>query len=242
MQAAFQSTVNVNLAFGIPGELIVDGPQRVEPLTIDSNGPANVVGYFFTKSATTNKASVGGVIGNGSSAFTGSIAGTTLTVTATTGGPITIGQTLTGSGVTASTKISGYLTGSGGTGTYTVDTNQTAASTTITGAGGDPRVMAGILCNPKAYASYGSTDGTLAPTMNLPDNVTGEFLTMGTVVVSLASAGNIGNQLVYDVNTGAISAVAPGAAAGNGKAYVPNGVVYRYPTSQAGLTAARLTN
>ena len=28
--ATFQSTVNVNLGFGIPGELIVDGPQRVD--------------------------------------------------------------------------------------------------------------------------------------------------------------------------------------------------------------------
>lgn len=69
--------------------------------------------------------------GNGAS-VTGSIAATTLTVTAVGSGTLTVGQTLSGSGVTAGTKITALLTGTGGTGTYTVDTSQTASSTTIT--------------------------------------------------------------------------------------------------------------
>lgn len=63
---------------------------------------------------------------------TGSIATTTLTVTAVTSGVLSVGQTISGSGVTAGTKISALGTGIGGTGTYTVDTSQTASSTTIT--------------------------------------------------------------------------------------------------------------
>jgi hypothetical protein len=63
---------------------------------------------------------------------TGSITTTTLTVTAVTSGTIVIGQVLTGTGVTAGTTITAFLTGVGGTGTYTVSASQTVASTAIT--------------------------------------------------------------------------------------------------------------
>ena len=63
---------------------------------------------------------------------TGSIAAFTLTVTAVTSGVLSIGQTITGTGVSADTRIVAFLTGTGGTGTYTVDVSQTVSSTTIT--------------------------------------------------------------------------------------------------------------
>ena len=63
---------------------------------------------------------------------TGSISGTTLTVTAVTNGVILIGSTISGTGVTAGTTITAAGTGTGGTGTYTVSASQTVASTTIT--------------------------------------------------------------------------------------------------------------
>jgi len=62
---------------------------------------------------------------------TGSIATTTLTVTAVTSGVLSIGQTITGTGVSADTRIVAFLTGTGNTGTYTVDVSQTVSSTTI---------------------------------------------------------------------------------------------------------------
>jgi hypothetical protein len=65
-----------------------------------------------------------------------SIATTTLTVGGTVTGVFGVGQVLTGTGVTAGTKITAQLTGPpGGAGTYTVDTSQTVSSTTITGTG-----------------------------------------------------------------------------------------------------------
>lgn len=67
---------------------------------------------------------------------TGSIAGTTLTVTAVTSGALAIGDVLSGSGVTAGTTITALGTGTGGVGTYTVSASQTAASTAITATGG----------------------------------------------------------------------------------------------------------
>lgn len=63
--------------------------------------------------------------------FTGSISGTTLTVTAVSAGTIQIGQVISGTGVTAGTTITALGTGIGSTGTYTVNTSQTVASTTI---------------------------------------------------------------------------------------------------------------
>jgi hypothetical protein len=63
---------------------------------------------------------------------TGSISGTTLTVSAVTDGTIVAGATVTGTGVTAGTLIVEQLTGTtGGAGTYTVSQTQTVSSTAI---------------------------------------------------------------------------------------------------------------
>jgi hypothetical protein len=64
---------------------------------------------------------------------TGSISGTTMTITAITSGRFEINQTISGTGVTSAT-ISDPQTGVGGVGTYQVSVSQTVASTTITGA------------------------------------------------------------------------------------------------------------
>lgn len=65
----------------------------------------------------------------GNANYTGAISGTTLTVSGLTVGHIAIGQEVTGSGVTANTVITGFLTGTGGNGTYTVNNTQTVVST-----------------------------------------------------------------------------------------------------------------
>jgi hypothetical protein len=74
----------------------------------------------------------GGQIGG---TITGSISGTTLTVTDVSDGAIALGMTLTGSGVAAGTKIVRFGSGAGGNvnsdGTYTVNISQAVASTTI---------------------------------------------------------------------------------------------------------------
>jgi len=69
--------------------------------------------------------------------FIGSISGNILTVTGINSGALAQGQTLSGTGITAGTKITQLLTGAGGNinevGTYQVNISQTVASTTITG-------------------------------------------------------------------------------------------------------------
>lgn len=90
--------------------------------------------------------------GNGA-VVTGAIAGTTLTVSAVTSGTLAVGQTISGSGVTAGTKITALGTGTGGVGTYTVSETQTAASTTITAAGAAAAAFAGNAANTGTIAS-----------------------------------------------------------------------------------------
>jgi hypothetical protein len=68
-----------------------------------------------------------------SNTFTGSMSGTTLTVTALlSGAPIVLGMYVDGSSVTDGTYITAFVTGNGGTGTYTINQSVTASSTTMT--------------------------------------------------------------------------------------------------------------
>jgi hypothetical protein len=81
--------------------------------------------------------------------MTGSISGTTMTITAVLSGePIVLGQFVGGTGgggVSAGTYVTAFGTGSGSVGTYTVNNSQTVTSTTLTFSGdgnlGDPSPM-----------------------------------------------------------------------------------------------------
>lgn len=63
--------------------------------------------------------------------FTGSIAGTTLTVSAVSYGTLRIGATVMGPNLAANTIITAFGTGSGGVGTYTISPTQTVISQTM---------------------------------------------------------------------------------------------------------------
>jgi hypothetical protein len=64
--------------------------------------------------------------------FTGSISGTTLTVTAVASGTLQVGFGIFGTGTADDQYITALGTGTGGTGTYTVNTSQTLSSTSMT--------------------------------------------------------------------------------------------------------------
>lgn len=159
--AAFQSTVNIQLGFGIIGEIIANTPHRADSLTLDANG--GTIGNFFTQSNTTGVATQGGTIAAGV-------------------------------------------------------------------------VAAGFLVNPKVYAAVGDSSGTLDPTLVLAGNTQGEFLNEGDIVVNLAGAANIGDQVVYTIATGALAALAPGGTPAAGTAVI-FGAVVKTATAAAGLVA-----
>jgi hypothetical protein len=87
-------------------------------------------------------------------------------------------------------------------------------------------VFAGILISPKNSPLYGDGVNPLNPSLTLPNNVQGQLLIEGAVVVAFAAAAAIGNWVVYDQTTGALATVAPGASLPTGKswayAYVDN--------------------
>lgn len=111
---------------------------------LKSNGSAIGVGndinvgskYTVDQVNTTNFVSMGA---DPTVRLIGSITGNTLTVSSITSGSVTVGTYLSGNGITPGTKVqytnaeNPTLTGTGGSGTYTVDTTQTANSTTMTG-------------------------------------------------------------------------------------------------------------
>jgi hypothetical protein len=63
--------------------------------------------------------------------FTAAIAGATMTVSAVASGTLAVGQHVTGTGVTAGTRITALGTGVGGVGTYAVSPTQTVGSSTL---------------------------------------------------------------------------------------------------------------
>jgi hypothetical protein len=124
------------------------------PFTLSTSAiaaAANVVSGTAMTLVSTNSTSTGVAVGqtctnqntgalvsnllliDGLASFTGVVASNILTVSALTG-TVTVGMTLSGTGVATGTIIANQLTGpSGGAGTYTVTGNATVASATITG-------------------------------------------------------------------------------------------------------------
>lgn len=77
--------------------------------------------------------------------FTGSVSGTTLTVSNVASGNLVVGMTLYGPGIAAGTTITSELTGTGGKGTYTISTAQTVNSEALVGAGPSPTIAGDVI-------------------------------------------------------------------------------------------------
>ncbi len=116
----------------------------------------------------TNLGIEGGVVATG---VTGTISGTTLSVTAIATGALSVGDVIGGTGVTAGTYVSAILTGTGGIGTYTVSATQTVTSEALTVNA--PGVSYNAQLN--SFVVWSATTGTTS-TMAFPS---------GTLAVSL---------------------------------------------------------
>jgi hypothetical protein len=144
----------------------------------------------------------------GGAVVTGSIAGTTLTVSAVTSGTIALGQFITGTGISAGTQITALGTGTGGAGTYTVNNSQTTSSTTVTATGSS---------NWLPHFFYGSTIITAS---NANITLTNEQGGKQFIIVNGTLAGNVqitipavvGDWYVVNATTGnfTLSFLAPG--------------------------------
>lgn len=99
-------------------------------------------------------------------------------------------------------------------------------------------VLGGILANPKALASVGTSGGgPLAPTLTVPVGTVCEFLSMGEILVQLTNAAKIGDGVYYVNADGTLAA----GTASAGQTQIPNATVVRYTNAAAGLAVISLT-
>ena len=118
--------------------LTTSGYSPIESWDVAQFGSKIILANGLTKLQSFDISGGAYVYGLDDAGLVGSISGTTLTVTNVNYGTIVIGQTLSGTGVTGGTTITGYGTGTGGNGTYSVSSSQTVSSTTITATGNAP--------------------------------------------------------------------------------------------------------
>lgn len=118
--------------FGPRGGKYLNAPYGAFQDDTDQTDGSTAVAYYFRFNTTDFSNGITRV--SRTASFTGSIATTTLTVSAVSAGAIYPSMQISGTGVTAGTRIVAQLTGTaGGTGTYTVSVSQTVASTAMTG-------------------------------------------------------------------------------------------------------------
>lgn len=111
---------------------------------------------------------------------TGSITANTLTVTAVAFGKLFPGQEISGTGVLPGTIVEGYLSASGGTGTYNVTLAQTVASTTIITGPFEP-IRTGFLVTGTGVTSNTTITGVTSPivySVSTNQNVASTVLTI----------------------------------------------------------------
>lgn len=167
----FQSTVNINQGFGVPGEWFTDAPWKVETFTINSSSAAlNIIGKTCCS----------------------------------------------------------------------VTSQQFCAAGNTTGA----LPFAGFLVAPKEIALYGTSGAPLAPTLTVPNQTVVQCMTMGSLIVTLPAACAIGDYVIFDNTSGAISTIAPGAVLPAGKTFANAIVDYFTPNAsgaQLGVIAINPT-
>lgn len=178
-------------------------------------------------------------ISNPSSAiFTGSISGTTLTVTVMQSGTIAVGQAIFGQGVAQNTVITALGTGTGGVGTYTVSDSQTVASTAINSVA-SPAIVTGSISGTTLTVSA-VTSGTL----KIGQTIEGSGVTDGTIITAFGSGSGgagtytvsasqtVSSTTIYAINWSVLPST-DGAFEGGGTVDISdNYFVYNKPNSQ----------
>jgi hypothetical protein len=107
----------------------ITGSKTISGRLLSASQTVNIDQYLYMSGTGQAKLPVGSTAQRaGAFSGTGQISGTTLTIVNVTSGSLYIGATITGTGVTAGTRVTDFLTGSGGIGTYTVSVSQTVVA------------------------------------------------------------------------------------------------------------------
>ena len=127
-----------------------------------------------------------------SAVFTASTSGTTLTVTNVSSGSLAVGQSLFGVGISQATVITALGTGTGGTGTYTINISQTVASEKMNSAAVGAVVTGSITSTTLTVTAV--TSGTLY----VGQTIQGSGVSSGTIITALGTG--TGGAGTYTVN------------------------------------------
>lgn len=110
----------------------ITGSKKISGRLLSASQTVSVDQYLYMGGTGQLKLPVGTTATRaGAFSGTGQISGTTLTITNVTSGALYIGATIAGTGITAGTRVTDFLTGSGDIGTYLVDQSQTVAAGTV---------------------------------------------------------------------------------------------------------------
>ena len=125
--------------------------------------------------------------------FRGSISGTTLTVTSVSSGTLAVNQSLFGVGVTRETVITALGTGTGGTGTYTVNLSQTLAASSLSSA------TVGAVVTGSIAGTTLTVSAVTSGTLYVGQTIQGSTVTANTIITALGTGS--GGTGTYTVST-----------------------------------------
>lgn len=135
----------------------ITGSKTVSGRLLSASQTVNIDQYLYMSGTGQAKLPVGSTAQRaGAFSGTGQISGTTLTITNVISASLYIGATITGAGVTAGTRVTDFLTGTGGVGTYAVSVSQTVVAGT---AIADEPIVGMIRYNSttSAFEGYGAS-------------------------------------------------------------------------------------
>lgn len=173
-----------------------------------------------------------------SAVFTGSLSGTTLTVSAVTNGALGVNQALFGSGILSETIITALGTGSGGVGTYTVNRSQTVSSELMNSTSVGAVVTASISTTTMTVTAV--TSGTLY----LGQTVQGTGVTAGTIITAfgtgtggagtytVSASQTVSSTTIYGLNWSVLPSTDGAFSGGTTVDIVDNYFVYNRPDTQ----------
>ena len=179
-----------------------------------------------------------------SAVFTGSISGTTLTVSSVTNGALAVGQVLFGVNVLQETVITALGTGTGGAGTYTINLTQTIASEQMNSATAGAVITGSISTTTLTVTAVSS--GTLAVGMTIQ----GAGVTANTIITALGTgtggvgtytvnySQTVGSSTLYGLNWSVLPSTDGAFTGATNVDIVDNYFVYNRPdTQQFGASA-----
>ena len=179
----------------------------MQPITITA-GPLTTASVTAICLAQT-PAAAGNLLLNGATATygfagTAAISGNVLTVSVVTSGVLSPGMAVSGAAITSGTTVIGFGTGTGGVGTYILNTSQTFSSGTIYGNAvatldNPRRVLITAAANESAktftITGIGANGNVVSETITGPNTTTAQsvldYKTVTSITISAAAAGAI---------------------------------------------------